>query len=839
MIADGYVSEGYGPSGVAFCAPTSPSASISVMQMLPDTFDFSAAATPSNGAQIVAYAWDFGDGGAANSPSVSHQFVLPGAYPVVLSVTDSSGAVAKATTTVATGTSDFDARKSGPGVVRWFDFDSAAQLGALNHAGNFGIMSGTSATPVIDTAIKASGAGSLRIDVPSQSGPNAGGTWYGNFSVDLATQFGDNSEFYVQWRQRFDQAFIDTFFQQVGGTAAAIKQVIITTGDQPGKIYNSCEATEVVVTTYGGHRFPVAYNSCAGSGSKTHPPYSGFYEPIGGGDFLLENAVPNPGCTYNAARASAATAVPPGCFSWVADEWLTFQVGITLGPRDNTTNDFSNSRFRLWAAREGQPSQLLIDWQPGVKGYFPLAAGPLGQNQQFGKVWLLPYMTSKDATQEHPLAQTWYDEVIISRQIIPDPGTGKLPPSGATALTARALSAGQTDSRSRAPAAKTTKALPAGPSSRASPNAAGNKPGALSALQANTAIDLGAYRCTDAKGEAVGMCGFVTDFSGMVYDAKRQQTVLFGGGHAATNYNAINTLPSSSLRWSEEYPPMTASTMMASNYDYALGAWVRGSDGGPYPRAAARHTEDLMNVVGDDLILLGVVEGNAHGTASGDTTEKLFRSSARIAHYNFVSKTWVFANTPGIGDWAASAYDPVSGKIIILGSSTLSVYDPTAKTLQTAINLTGRSGVAHIKHGDGNPFAQNPLRYNNNLVYFPPTQKMYYFEHFTGSVYEVDLNRADFSASTVTLLDTTGTPPPAVEVGYGYDTVNHVIGGGPVNNVFYIFDPATKAWSGQKVQGGSPGSVAFHALDYDSANNAFIFITDKASGRRTWAYRYK
>jgi PKD repeat protein len=432
MIANGYISEGYGPSGVAFCAPTSPSASISVIGLALDTFDFNAIATPSNGAQIVAYAWDFGDGGSATGATPSHQFTLSGSYPVVLTVTDSSNVAAKATKTVTAATSDFEARKSAPGVIRWFDFDTTTQLGTVNKQANFGILSGTSATPVIDTTVKASGTGSLRIDVPSQSGQNAGGTWYANFSPDLLTQFGDNSEFFIQWRQRFNQAFVDTFFQQSGGTPAAIKQAIITTGDQPGKVYNSCEATEVVVTSYSMHRFPTAYNSCAGSGSTTHAPYSGFYEPVGSGEFLLENAVPSPGCTYTQARAAAPTAAPPGCFGWVANEWMTFQVGITLGPRDNTTNDFSNSRFRLWAAREGQPSQLLIDWQPGIRGYFPLAAGPAAQNQQFGKIWLLPYMTSKDPTQVHPLAQTWYDELIISRQQIPDPGASTTTPGSST-----------------------------------------------------------------------------------------------------------------------------------------------------------------------------------------------------------------------------------------------------------------------------------------------------------------------------------------------------------------------------------------------------------------------
>jgi hypothetical protein len=51
-----------------------------------------------------------------------------------------------------------------------------------------------------------------------------------------------------------------------------------------------------------------------------------------------------------------------------------------------------------------------------------LTAGSPASNQQFGKIWLLAYQTNKDATHVTPIAYTWYDEVIISRNQIADPG---------------------------------------------------------------------------------------------------------------------------------------------------------------------------------------------------------------------------------------------------------------------------------------------------------------------------------------------------------------------------------------------------------------------------------
>ena len=74
-------------------------------------------------------------------------------------------------------------------------------------------------------------------------------------------RLGENSEFYVQWRQRFNQAFVDTKFIELwsDGTThpqGGIKQIIVGTGNTPTRIYNSCEALEVVVTTYYQSRIP-------------------------------------------------------------------------------------------------------------------------------------------------------------------------------------------------------------------------------------------------------------------------------------------------------------------------------------------------------------------------------------------------------------------------------------------------------------------------------------------------------------------------------------------------------------------------------------------------------
>jgi hypothetical protein len=311
----------------------------------------------------------------------------------------------------------FAMRCAQPGVVKCVGFDDVSDFstgsGSLNGAYGFnaGILppSGTSdyTRAVRDTAIKASGTSSLRFTIPAQSGADSSGTWFTNFSSDLATQFDGGGEFYVQWRQRFSPEFIANKYAGGGG----FKQIIIGTGDQPGnKIFSSCSSLELPLFNYGQSGFPVMYNSCAGSAS--HGPYDGFYEPFGASDFKLQNGRASPGCLYSQKGTSY---FPPvgNCFAYVANEWLTFQVGVKLGPRSG--GEFKGSYITLWAARDGQPSELLIQWGP-----YNLTAGSTADNERYGKVWFLPYNTGKDPSASYPIAYTWYDELIVSKSRIAD-----------------------------------------------------------------------------------------------------------------------------------------------------------------------------------------------------------------------------------------------------------------------------------------------------------------------------------------------------------------------------------------------------------------------------------
>lgn len=319
---------------------------------------------------------------------------------------------------------DFQTRCAAPGVIRCVGFDSPTDLqGAWGS--NHGTMSGAT-TPTLDGTVKASGASSIKFTIPSNSGSDTSGAYFTNFSSDLSVQFGENSTFFIQWRQRFSPEFLNTYYQGGGGW----KQAIIGTGDEPGCVTiggdpnacaTSCTALEVVTQNTYQKGFAQMYNSC--SGSASHGPYDSFSEPYGQYDFKLQNARPSPYCLYSQGQTNPPSYFPPtgACFGYFPNEWMTFQVQIQTGPR--VGDEFSNSYVRMWIARDGQPSEAVFNWGP-----YNLTAGPLGENYRFGKVWLLPYHTGKSSAQSHPTGYTWYDELVISRNLIAEPTSGSTTP---------------------------------------------------------------------------------------------------------------------------------------------------------------------------------------------------------------------------------------------------------------------------------------------------------------------------------------------------------------------------------------------------------------------------
>jgi hypothetical protein len=159
---------------------------------------------------------------------------------------------------------DFQQRCSTPGVVRCWNFDDSATTDThvMPPYGQ------TQKLGVVDTTIKASGNGSLRFTIPSNSGSDTSGSFWLDFADDYSVQFGEGQEFYIQWRQRFSPEFLSTNYAGSEGW----KQSITGEGDRPGFTANSCTQLEMVVQNTYLRGIPQMYHSC---GEK-----DGQYEPL-------------------------------------------------------------------------------------------------------------------------------------------------------------------------------------------------------------------------------------------------------------------------------------------------------------------------------------------------------------------------------------------------------------------------------------------------------------------------------------------------------------------------------------------------------------------------------
>jgi len=157
-------------------------------------------------------------------------------------------------------------------------------------------------------------------------------------------------------------------------------------------------------------------------------PFEEYVDHGAGLDITFQNARPSPWCLYSQGVTNPKTFFPPNgnCFPFVADEWMTFQVHIHTGPLLLDTDGnyvYRDSHVDLWVGRDGQPSEQVLNFGP-----FGIHSANFSTGMPFSKVWLLPYHTSKDPSQVTAEGYTWYDELIISTQLIAEPSSPTTPP---------------------------------------------------------------------------------------------------------------------------------------------------------------------------------------------------------------------------------------------------------------------------------------------------------------------------------------------------------------------------------------------------------------------------
>ena len=758
---------------------------------------------------------------------------------------DTAALVGSAGGTAGTSDADFVSRRSTTGVIRWHKFNnvtdvnSSVQLATVDSAPITGYdalgphddnyqakksyywATGSLANPTIDTAVYPSGSGSLRMDIPQgNSLPGhldaVSGAFYYNFANDFSQKFRAGSPpLYIQFRLRVDDNYMNTIFVDSTNHRTSPKISITTDGDTSTTFGPSCSAVQVVFNDYNSNKVPAAYDSCTGSASHTSP-YAGLYSHDSAGYHIQDNM---PSCTSSNVQ---------GCWTYKANQWMTFQVMIDLsGATYNATNrEWDNSKVKIWAAYEGQPSTLVLDWNPTTPGYFPLTASysgedangvPVasggGQEQNLGKIELTNFITNFNTAQTFPTCHVWYDELIISTAQLPDP-------QSITGL-------------------------------------AGMQPNTLRRL-----ADFTSPAIAPSFGDTQPLI-HVTDQAMMAYDAKRRVMLQIGGGHAGSNNDAMHRFDLTSLTWSTDYTPTPQQDWLQSNYDFTRGAWLASPSGlsdGPYPRPSMRHTEQCNVVVGDEFIMMKFVEGNGIDVAGTWTTNADYtlvtRCGAQIAHYNIDSHLWSWPgavtcfpgdpNTGNTGGWPAALYDEVSGLILVVTRDSMFTYDPV-NHVRTRIK-----GVGIVAMDTCMPMAHYPPKDT-------ATTRTYYWLNcsgaYAGRVWEIVFNRTTPTATTIAEVTTTGTfvtqvkssnpstgDPTSGEKSADYDPITQWIISGPIVNsgvvYFNLFDANTYTWTSvtpdAPADGVWPSYLLTHNGRIDPVTGAWVFVD---YGAKTWAYK--
>jgi len=332
-----------------------------------------------------------------------------GAHTLTAQARDAAGNVGNAvavSVTVSNSTStalqNFQTRCAQAGVIVCQGFDDPAVFtpavwpASGIYAASDNVIRGTQ-----DTTIVTSGAGSLKFTVPSLGAANSAGYWrqlfQSNQTADPSTakMFGQNSTFYLQYRQRFSPEFLTNQWPQNGGGSTYWKQQILSYDN------STCGQVEITTVNDNNNGYPMMYSQC---GADV------FQVPTGSSDFLNEQGdTPTSGynCHYQKANNTSTS-----CFTYPPNTWVTFYYKVSIG-----TWGQANSSIQAWVSVGGGP---YVEWINMPNHTLNEDSGSAGKD--YNMVTLLTYMTNRNpAVSAGPTAFTWYDEMIVSTQPIAAP----------------------------------------------------------------------------------------------------------------------------------------------------------------------------------------------------------------------------------------------------------------------------------------------------------------------------------------------------------------------------------------------------------------------------------
>ncbi|HEY1326258.1 MAG TPA: hypothetical protein VGI14_04925 [Casimicrobiaceae bacterium] len=293
--------------------------------------------------------------------------------------------------------------------------------------------------PVVDSVAFWSDK-SIRFDRPTKTPGNASGYVY----FRLPKQYGVRSTFCNIFGVMWDDAMCNTAWRgSGGGFAGGFKFFDVGTGYQtkPSNAFLSyyqtgdprtSTRTKIVKQSLGRTGAMQVYVGEAGSTFPTTIPNNPNGQPQNEGlreylppdgtstqNMLFQNCIRTSDYKSLIKQGGYATIRPAGFDCMQPGVRTLFKETCEIGDRVGPNLDAWDVHYRAWIWRETESAPVqLIDWHPGVRGYFPFPCGPVAANELIGTAYIFPYCTDLDPTFDHPLAQVWYNGLIHADQDI-------------------------------------------------------------------------------------------------------------------------------------------------------------------------------------------------------------------------------------------------------------------------------------------------------------------------------------------------------------------------------------------------------------------------------------
>ncbi|MFQ5535031.1 MAG: hypothetical protein ACE5EM_09460 [Sphingomonadales bacterium] len=186
-----------------------------------------------------------------------------------------------------------------------------------------------------------------------------------------------------------------------------------------------------------------------------------------------------------------------------------------------------------------------------------------------------------------------------------------------------------------------------------------------------------------------GPRGVIDSWNGAAYDNNRHHWYFHGGGHQDYSGNEVYRFDFTSLKW-------TRLTEPSPLVDTSLDSCRLPQDGPP-----SIHTYDgLIYAPTTDTIWYFTRRGGYCRKRA--PTARRTKAPARVWEFNLVTLTWT-EHFPYTADgFVYTAFDKVTGEILVIGDREITAFNPSTKTFQPPL----RSG----RPGDGSGFMDEKRR---------------------------------------------------------------------------------------------------------------------------------